>query len=469
MDEVEQVQAQTPSTANWLIAVTRLPMATVAVLALGGAGLSAPALGQTGIATSPSLPPPLPAGPVTDTSVTVDTSRVYGDDSDVFSPFALLGGFGYDISGSLQTRYSDNVARTEPGTPLRNGLVSRTDWSFQPTMNLSGRRPLGQQALFFNLTAGKTFYARNSLLDRATLAAGGGLQWRLGSRCGGTLQGGWTQRGTQFASFLDVVPSKTDTTRFAVNANCASATGLSANISYDFSDIRNTVEVLQPGVLDRSFADVRSSGFNGGLGYRLSSRGQIGVQGQWRRATFPHQLLPGGGANGNTITGANGFANYRLGRSLKLHGSLGYSSVKRAYGGGQAFKGSVWEAGVDYSGPRLGASLTSGRSVNGSSGGLANYSVTKFTNGTVSYRANSRLSAAAGFSQRDYDLGDTLNAPGAGVVDTRNIRRYFVGGDYTMNRLLSFSLDYNHQRMRTNIAQYRYSENSVIFGIRARL
>ncbi len=433
------------------------------------AGLATPALAQSGVGTSPSLPPPLPSTQPPDTNVIADTSRVYGDDSDVFFPFQLLGGFGVDIRAALLTRYSDNVARTDDDIPLRPGLHSRSDWSIEPSMSLSARRPLGRQALFANFSVGRRFYFRNTLLDNNNMAAGGGLQWQLGGRCGGTVQGGWTQRGTQFASFLDVVPSRTSTVRASINASCASAGGLSMNVGADYADVSNHTDDDLPQSLNRRYADVHSTGVNGGLGYRLSNRGEIGVQGQWRRSKFPHQLLPTGEPSENTITGVNGYAKYRLGRSIAVHGSLGYSRVKQKFQPDNAFSGTVWEAGVDYTGPRLGASVATGRSVNGSSGGFANYSISKFTNATVSYRANSRLSASAGFSHRDNDIGQSYVVPGFELVDNRTLDRYFVGADYRMNRIFSFSLDYSHQRMRTNIEEFRYRENSVVFGIRAQL
>ena len=446
----------------------RRPAVALAML-LGVTAPFVPAMAQPVPAVSPSLPPPLPSAPGTGpANVEVDPDRVFGDDeSPDFSPLALLGGFGVGISGSLITKYSDNVARIEDGEPLRIGLESKDDWSFRPTMDISAQRPLGQQALFLNASIGKTFYVQNTLLNRAYLSADGGLQWRLGIRCAGVVQGGWRDRGTQFATFDDVVPSSTETFHFTASASCPTAGGLTPNLAYTYYSAKSRVDDEFAGVLDRSFADVRSHGISGGVGYRLSTRGEVGVQAQWRRSSYPNQFLPGGEENYNIINGFNGFVKYRLGRSLSANGTLGYTKVKRPEILGDGFSGAVWSLGLNYTGPRIGASITGGRSVNGSSGGNANYSVAKHLAANLSYRMNSRLSASAGAIWRNANMSGLYYVPGTQNVDVRKLDRYFVGADYRMNRILAFSLDFNHQRMRTEPAGFGYKENSVRLAIRA--
>lgn len=451
-----------------LMAGPHRPLVAIA-LAFGLAMPGAAAWAQ-GVPTSPSLPPPLPTRPgAADPIVQVDPDRVFGDDSPAFSPFALLGGFGLGIRAGLITEYSDNVARVEEGEPLRTGLVSKNDWSFRPTIGLSATRPVGRQSLFLNADLGRTFFARNTILDREYLSVGGGLLWQLGVRCGGTVQGGWTKRGTQFSAFDEVVPSSTEQARFSANASCPTAGGLTPNISYDFFSARTRVDEEFADEYDRSFADVNSHGLSGGLSYRLSTRGEVGVQGQWRRSTYPNQFIGIGRNNYNTITGLNGFVNYRFGRSLTANGSLGFSKVGRPEGLGEGFSGAVWSAGLTYSGPRIGASINGGRSVNGATGGNANYTVAKHFAGNVSYQMNSRLGAAAGFIWRESNMIGLSIIPNTQLVDLRKLNRYFVGVDYRLNSLLAFSLDYNHQRLRTEPVGFGYRENSVRFGIRATL
>lgn len=448
-------------------------VAGFALLLAGFAAPLTPVMAQASTQVSPSLPPPLPPrqGAAPSTDVVVDQDRVFGDDTidsaSDFSPLALLGGFGLAVSGSLITKYSDNVARIEEGEPLRNGLESKNDWSLRPTMEISAQRPLGNQSFFLNVSAGKTFYIRNTLLDRAYLSANGGLQWRLGVRCAGVVQGGWRDRGTQFATFDDVVPSSTQSVHFTANASCPTAGGLTPNISYTYYSAKSRVDDEFAGVIDRSFADVHSHGISGGVGYRLSTRGEVGVQAQWRRSSYPNQFLPGGAENYNIINGFNGFVKYRLGRSLTANGTLGYTKVKRPEIAGEGFSGAVWSIGLDYSGPRIGASILGGRSVNGSSGGNANFSVAKHVAANLSYRLNTRLSASTGATWRNANMSGLFYVPGTQQVDERKLDRYFVGLDYRMNRIVAFSLDLNHQRMRTEPVGFGYKENSVRLAIRA--
>ena len=55
----------------------------------------------------------------------------------------------------------------------------------------------------------------------------------------------------------------------------------------------------------------------------------------------------------------------------------------------------------------------------------------------------------------------------AAHANERKLDRYFVGLDYRMNRIVAFSLDLNHQRMRTEPVGFGYKENSVRLAIRA--
>lgn len=431
---------------------------------------AAPLLAQVSgsVPTSPSLPPALPSSSTgASTSVVVDPNRVYGDDSPAFSPFAILGGFGVDITASMATEFDDNVARADDDRPLRFGLVSRSDFIFRPDVAVAVNRGIGRQSLFLNANLGKAYHARNTLLDRENIGIGGGLAWRLGTRCAGTLQGGWRQRGAQYASFIDVIPTTNTSARFSVSASCPTAGGLTPNISYDYSDTRNETDPEFVNAIDRSFSNVRSQGINGGLSYRLSTRGEIGVQGQWRDSVFPNQFLPTGEENGSKITGANAFANYRLSSSLSVNGSIGFSKVKPKAPLAEAFSGSVWNLGMNYSGPKLGAQLSAGRSVNGSGGGFANYSISKFFSGSVSYRASSRLSADAGVSISNNDMRGIAVIPVTNAIRDMKTNRYFIGADYRMNRILAFSLDLRHQNRTTDPDDFGFKSNTITLSARA--
>lgn len=439
----------------------------VAALALLAAGAAAAQVVPPGVAPPA---PVLPAGPVTASTTVADPLRVYGDDGPVFSGLDVLSGLGLHVGAALTTEYNDNIARRASGAPIDDRYNSRDDWAFRPSVNASIGHALGRQQLYLSGSLGRDYYVHNTRLNKNRLALNGGVAWRLGVRCGGQLGGGYSKRGTQFGVFEDVVPSTQTRWSLLASGTCRTATGLSANLSYNRYTIRNhTDDPL--GLVDRSFADVNSQMLSGGIGYPLGRRGEIGVQGQWRDQTYIRQFLPTGEQNGTRSYGANVFANYHLGPSLKLNGGVGRSWVRPKHSRGlvNSFSGTTWNVGLDYSGPRLGASISAGRTANGSSGGYSNYSIGRFLNTAVSYRANDRLRFAAGYSRDKlrYEGYDLL--PETRLVRNSTMDQFFVGADYRVNRIFSTSLNYRHRHRSSQPTAYSYSSNVIGLTVRASL
>lgn len=420
----------------------------------------------------PGVAPPapvLPADPATAASLTTaNPLRVYGDDAPVFSGLDVLSGLGLHLGAALTTEYNDNIARRSGNAPLNGRYNSRDDWAFRPSVNASIGHAIGRQQLYLSGVLGRDYYVHNTRLDRNRLALNGGVAWQLGVRCGGQLGGGYSKRGTQFGVFEEVVPSTQTRWSLLASGSCRTATGLSANLSYNRYTVRNHTE--DPlGTIDRSFADVNSQMLSGGIGYPLGRRGEIGVQGQWRDQTYIHQLLPNGEQNGTRFYGANVFANYRLGPSLRLNGGVGRSWVRPKHGDSfvRTFSGTTWNLGLDYSGPRLGANVSIGRSANGSSGGYSNYSISRFLNTAVTYRANDRLGFSAGYSHDKLSYEGFGLLPETEVVRQSTMDQFFVGADYRVNRMFSASLDYRHRHRSSQPTAFSYSSNVVGLTLRA--
>ncbi|MFN3371516.1 MAG: outer membrane beta-barrel protein [Sphingomonadaceae bacterium] len=399
--------------------------------------------------------------------VEADPRRVLGDEAPFLGGLDILAGIGLSLRAGLTTEYTDNVSNRSFGS---GGLDSRSDWIFRPSVGIEVGRAIGRQRLFVNAGASRSFYARNDILNRNRFNVDGGLAWALGARCGGRVQGGWSTREGFRDLFEDVVPSTTRNTRFFANAACQTATGLAPSVSYDWSRTRNrSITVAGFPVIDRSFSDVQSQGVSASLGYPLSARGQVGVQGSWREYEFPNQPLPDGTANGNEVLSGSLFLNYRLGPSLRANASLGTTRVNPRDDLTPSFSGLTYSGGLNWSGPRLGASLSYGRSVSGSRGGTANYSIANSFSAGVNYRASDRASAAAGYARvRQTNRGN------AAFPETNRLlgytgNRYFIGADYRFNRILSASLDLNHQQRSSTPSQFDYDATSVILGLRARL
>ncbi len=411
-------------------------------------------------ALAQDLPPP-----VAPSTVVVDQNRVFEDDAPFAGGLDVLAGIGLNISASLVTQWSDNMRRLSDDTVLPEG-EARSDWRFTPNVAISAGRPLGRQQIFLNAGIGRDFYARNTIRDKNRVNVGGGLAWRLGQRCNGRIQGSWRKRGTQFASFAEVISSTQESTGFFTSATCQTAGRLVGSASYSRANTKNRTDESEVNAPDRSFADVESENVSASLAYALT-RGQVGVSGNWGNYEFPNQFLPSGETNGSKIQGYNLFGNYRIGTSLQANASIGYSKVEPKSPLTQDFSGNVWSIGLNYSGPRLGASIGTGRSVNGSGGGNSNFSIGKYYNMNVSYRANDRLSASAGYARSNNDYRGTIGIPGTRPINSAIMDRYFIGTDYRLNRLLSFGADLNHQKRSSKPDVFSYDATSVIFSIRA--
>ena len=411
------------------------------------------------------LPPPLPTPPTPAPTVMVDQGRVFGDDAPFASGLDVLAGFGFNISAGLRTEYNDNIRRLEDDAIVAPG-ASRSDFRFTPTVAVSAGRSLGRQQIFLNAGLGRDFYVRNTILDKNRVNVGGGLAWRLGQRCNGRVQGSWRKRGTQFDSFAEVIPSTQETVSFFTSATCQTAGRLVGSASYSRSNTKNRTDSSQPDFLDRSFANVNSDSINASVAYALT-RGQVGVSGNWGNFDYPNQILLNGETNGTSIQAYNVFANYRIGTSLQANASVGHSKVDPKSPFAQEFSGNVWNVGLNYSGPRLGGSIGAGRSVNGSSGGNSNFSIGKFYSMDVNYKANDRLSAAAGYRRSSTEYRGVLIIPGTQPINDAELDRFFVGTDYRLNRLLTFGLDLNHQKRSSNPGTFSYDATAVIFNMRA--
>lgn len=409
-----------------------------------------------------ALPPS--AAPAT---VVVDQGRVFGDDAPLAGGLDVLAGIGLDISASLVTEWSDNMRRVREDEVLPDG-ESRSDWRFRPTVALSGGRPFGRQQIFFNAGIGRDLYARNTIRDKNRVNVGGGVAWTLGQRCTGRLQGSWSERGTQFASFAEVISSTQESSGFFTSATCQTAGRLTGSASYGRSSTQNRVDEALPDEFDRGFADVESETVGASVAYALT-RGQIGVSGNWAVYEFPNQILLTGETNGNRIQGYNLFANYRIGTSLRINGSVGHSRVDPKSPLAQDFTGNVWNLTLNYSGPRLGASIGAGRNVSGSRGGNSNFSIGNFYNMNVSYRASDRLSASAGYARSKSEYRGVTAIPGTQPINDATMDRFFIGTDYRLNRLLTFGADLNHQKRSSDPDVFSYDATSVIFSIRANI
>lgn len=402
-----------------------------------------------------------PAGAVVD-----DPNRVFGDEGPDFAPLAIVGALGIRPYASLSITYDDNAARVNDDGFSFLPFRTKDDWIFRPSIGARVEHQLGRQRLFANVSVGRIIYARNTQLNANRFNVGGGLGFNLGRSCGGQVTAGYNTRDQLIGGFAVAAPVQSESTTFSGSLSCTTATGLAVGGGYSRGTRTNRSN--DPSfTIDRSFADNRFQSVNGNIGYQIARRGQVGITASWAETVFPNQIVLGQEI-ANTIKNIGVYGSYRVGSSFSANGSIGQSRVETNTPGIGGFTGGTWNFGVSYSGPRLGANLSTGRSVSGGGNQPANFSVNQFFNGSVTYQANDALRFSAGASRNDQDFQGTVGVPQTGQLQEIKTDRLFVGADFSLARYLTFGLDLNHQRRKAVPEQFGFTSNSATLSIRAR-
>ncbi len=404
--------------------------------------------------SSPRVTDPEAAG-----VIQADPARIFGFDAPDLTGFAVSAITGLQYGISLRTQYSDNVWRRGSDSTLPAGYRSRSDWRFSPTLTAAAGRPLGRQLLFLNATVGRDYYARNTRLDKSRLSFNGGLQWLLGTRCGGRLQGDYSQRETRYELFDEFIPSTQKRTGITAGGTCRLFGRLSGNLSYDWYKTANDNE-------SRKIADVRGHGFTGGVSYPISTRGSLSATGFWRTADYPNQILFTGEKNHIAFSGFSVGAGYRIGPMMSVNGSIGRTWINYRNPLFTDSGGSTWALGFNYAGPKLGVNVSTGRS-SAAGGGSSNFSISKHYTGTLTYSLG-RINTSAGYSRRESDNRGTTFV--GGVPLGRYARRtdsWMLGADTRLGRFLSVSADYRYEKRPARVDFPGYSANIASLSLGA--
>jgi hypothetical protein len=390
--------------------------------------------------------------------------RVFGDEGPDFAPLSIVGALGIRPTASMIFQYDSNLARQPDGAPLPGRFKSKSDLIFRPSVGLTAERNVGRHRVFGSVGIGRAIHARNSQLDSNRFNVGGGIGFVLGNSCGGQLDAGYSKRDLLIGGFDEAADATAESTTFGGSLNCSTISGISAGVAYNQGTRTNRSD--EP-TIDRSFADANFRSASGTLGYRVGQRGQVGVSAAWSENRFPNQLVLGQ-ENQVEVKSLSLFGTYRIGSVLNVNGSIGQTRVSSATPGSQDFSGNIWNIGIGYAGPRIGANISTARSVNGGGQQAANLSVSQSFNASATYRLNDSMGLSAGYSRADQDFISTALVPESNVSNSFVNDRIFIGADYRMARLLSFSLDLNHQRRTSDPDTFNFKSTSIIFGVNAR-
>jgi len=390
--------------------------------------------------------------------------RVFGDEGPEFAPLAIVGVLGIRPNASMVVQYDSNLARIPDGVPLPRRFRSRADLVFRPSVGLTAERDLGRNRLFGNIGVGRAIHARNTQLNSNRFNVAGGLGFVLGNACNGQLDAAFNERDLLIGGFEEAGDATVESTMFNGTLNCATVSGITAGVGYNQGTRKNRSDDL---AFDRSFADASFRSANATLGYRIGQRGQVGVTAAWNENSFINQTIMGV-QNRIEMATLSVFSTYRIGSMLNVNASVGQTQVSSAIPGSQDFSSAIWNVGIGYAGPRIGANISTARSVNGGGQQAANLAVAQSFNASATYRLNDTMAIAGGYSRARQDFAGTSLIPQANLIDLFTTDRIFIGADYRMARLLSFSLDLNRQSRTSVPSVFSFTSNSVFFGANAR-
>lgn len=459
---VDQLPPDAVETVEPPVVLPPTPLAGTGPTRAGQAPLATVRPVPTSVAEQIMLGTPVLSGEAAEGLVQANPRRILGDAAPWLTGLAVSAVRGLEYSASLRTEYNDNFRRG--GRLGDDGDTRTSEWRFTPELGLAAGHELGRHLLFANANFGWDFHAHNTDRDHERVNLTGGLQWVLGSRCGGRVQGGYSTRENSFDAFdeLDLRGSSVhENIDLTLSAACRLAGRLTGNIAYDWS--KETRSGAGRGAFGK-----RRNGFVGGLSYPIGTRGSLSASGFVQKSTYPDQILFTGEKNGQKFKGFTLGTGYSFGPAIGVNGSIGKTWVSSRNPLTASFSGLSWSLGTSYSGPRFGASLSASRSASSGSGSGATFSIGNQRNANISYNLNPRMNVTAGYLWSRTRYQELLIIPG--LEDRANRRTntsWLLGTNFQLNRMISTSLDYRHRKTRTDVANRNYSANIVTFTIGA--
>lgn len=438
-------------------------------LAVALLAASVPAMAQTGTVGTAPLFGGGARAPATDLA---------GYDDAPSGGVTVNGDRGFSYGADLIVDYESNLLRLGANQPLGGGRVSRDDFRYRPSVFARAGLPFGRQILFANASYGRDFYQRNTILDAQRFRIDAGAGWSL-ARCGGRLQGGYSQRQGELDLFDTVIPNIQKRTNLLASFACPGQFGVSPQASVQYNRTDNDLPLRQQ-------FDSRGIAANGGISYNLPGRGSISLTGNYGTARFPNNVLsnllvtplPGGGFTlvptpigtlGSRFYGANIGANYRLGSAFTVSVGGGYSWSEQRLTpltGGAARRLSrsgypVYNASLAYRGPRITGSVGASRSIIQAPGGTSAFYVTSSYNVVASYDLGRNSGVTLGASRVDRQFRGELDQGAVNRRDTEKADRLFASYDTKFGRLLSAGVQVTHSRRRAIPSIYNYDSTGV--------
>lgn len=367
-----------------------------------------------------------------------------------------------EIQLELNSRYSSNIARSNPLTAGQRGL-SRSDTQISPTLTIDLARAFGDNSAFVNGTLGYDIHARNSELDRERIALAAGGRIAAGPcRLSPDVQ--LSRRQSDLADLVvlnNAVPAdvKNVETRQSYGAElaCGRVIGFSPYVGIRHERARNSDAL-------RDLAEFNQTSYTGGIQYSSPAVGEVRAFVTRDETKLIGQPLAVG-TNGYRVTEYGASIERGIGTRLTANASISHSELTSRNPLIKKFSGLNWNLGLTVLvTERLQLQGSLGRSLVNSLSSNAAYVVDRPVSARVSYAINERLRFDAGgqFSKRRYVFA---GVPGSDFVERETRRTLDAGVSFRFSDRVSFRISGGHERRNANGTLFDYSNSFVGGGI----
>lgn len=383
----------------------------------------------------------------------------------------VIQGRNWRLTGSVRTLHDSNFRRL----PAPESAVR-----VSPLATASVGLPIGRQQLYVGADIGRDIFLGKTGFDRNRYRVGGGLAWRLGNRCTGSLVGEYTNRLSQTSDLAEFVDNVQETKVFGASANCQSAVGLGFGGSVRHNIIDNQR-------LQRSAFDLRSTVISPQISYGRPSLGQFSLSGSLTDLVYPNrQVLTGGGPLEDRLKIYNARLGYQrsFGTRIQLTAGLSFNKVnpdptsQLVVQGGQLV--SVARNGFTGSGYDLSLGLKPSNRLSLTL--VGNRDVTATPNVGAAFVVNQQYGLDMNYSfgrALTFGLGGTRNVRsyrgGFATTDERLVRvrdevnRVYAQLDYQPVPLYAVGVEVAHQKRNSNPADFNYSSTTATLNLRVKL
>ena len=380
-------------------------------------------------------------------------------------------GRNYRVEASVGTLYNSNFRRRVP--PEASVRVT-------PSVSAAIGLPVGRQQFFFGGEIGQDAFIGDSQFNRTRIGVGGGLDWRLGSRCTGEFAGEFNKRQNLVTEVAELVDNAQKTYVVGGSANCrvGSAIGFGGSIVH-----RN----IENDRLQRRLFDVRTTTFSPQISYASPALGQFSIGGSFNKVRYPNRVVPtvdGNFSDGVDIMSVR--AGFQRAIGVRLQLGLGASYIKAnptpttqiVLVGGlpfqidrEGYSGSGYDGSLSYRpSPRLGVTVSANRSVNSSPNVGALFVVNQAYGLDFDYKVGPSITAGAGatLNKRNYRGGfASPDEPQQRISDKST--RIYGQLSYSPVPLYSVAFEVAHQDRKSNPSVFDFKNTTALLKFRVRL